>query len=65
MSTDYFNQLQVYKSVQGYTINAVAKAIKELQDAIENENNIYIKTAYIERKRVLETTLEKIESFED
>lgn len=55
---------KVYQSVQGYTIKALLKAIKELEESIKDPQNEAVVEHLKGRKIELEKALEQIEDFE-
>ncbi len=61
---ELIEKYRVYQSVQGYTLNALRKAIKELEKSIKDPQNKSVVEHLEVRKNELENALEKIENFE-
>ncbi len=61
---DLIEKYKIYQSVQGYTLNALKEAIKDLDKSIKDPQNKTVVEHLKIRKKELASALEKIESFE-
>ncbi len=61
---ELIEKYKIYKSVEGYTLNALKKAIKDLNESIKDPQNRTVVEHLKNRKNELQNALEKIENFE-
>mgnify|MGYP000751784700 CR=1 FL=1 len=58
--------LKIYRSVNNYTLNALEKAISEIEDSLEHEHcDDLMNEILTERKKTLEQAIEFIEQDDD